>query len=396
MEKEPKLFHQSFRSMHYSCKLSIREERVDPDGNSPLHFQVIINRKKAVFAVEAKWSKGSFDKKAGAILPRQKNDAEFNLMDSIITREKEKITSIFRRYLLADKQLTVEILKKEMKEYDSTQSLAQFIKTEAKERYKRSEISEQTYKNNLSTAELLKHYPDILLGTISKRTLVDLENWMRQKKNYAHNTIAGRMKEVITYLQEAKRQRLVFEDDIFEYKKPRFKDRIVFLNETELTSLRTMYASGELPDHLDATLGAFLFACFTGLRVSDWNNIRWEQLDNGWLELMPYKTRKYSKTIRIYLPEAAYQFLKTKRGKLLKNKTSQTFNKNLKVIADRAGIHKPITSHYARHTFATRFLRKGGKVEELQRALGHAKIEQTMKYVHVEDEQMILKMSNLD
>ena len=46
-------------------------------------------------------------------------------------------------------------------------------------------------------------------------------------------------------------------------------------------------------------------------------------------------------------------------------------------------IHKNVTFHVARHTFATSFLRAGGKVEKLQRLLGHTDIKQTMIYAHI-------------
>ena len=46
-------------------------------------------------------------------------------------------------------------------------------------------------------------------------------------------------------------------------------------------------------------------------------------------------------------------------------------------------IHKKVTFHVARHTFATSFLRAGGQVEKLQLLLGHSDISQTMIYSHI-------------
>ncbi|OPY78091.1 MAG: Tyrosine recombinase XerC [Syntrophorhabdus sp. PtaU1.Bin153] len=42
--------------------------------------------------------------------------------------------------------------------------------------------------------------------------------------------------------------------------------------------------------------------------------------------------------------------------------------------------------HDLRHTFATHFLLRGGKIENLQHILGHSDIKQTMKYAHIVDE----------
>ena len=61
--------------------------------------------------------------------------------------------------------------------------------------------------------------------------------------------------------------------------------------------------------------------------------------------------------------------------------TAKTINETIKKIASFLGIKKSISAHVARHTFATNYLRMGGKVENLQILLGHSKIETTMIYV---------------
>jgi integrase len=66
-----------------------------------------------------------------------------------------------------------------------------------------------------------------------------------------------------------------------------------------------------------------------------------------------------------------------------KKYADQHINDELKKIMLFLRINKKVTFHVARHTFATSFLRAGGKVEKLQRLLGHKTIEQTMIYVHI-------------
>ena len=48
-------------------------------------------------------------------------------------------------------------------------------------------------------------------------------------------------------------------------------------------------------------------------------------------------------------------------------------------------IDKNVSTHTARHTFATQYLEHGGRVEILQKILGHSTISQTMEYVHLID-----------
>ena len=60
----------------------------------------------------------------------------------------------------------------------------------------------------------------------------------------------------------------------------------------------------------------------------------------------------------------------------------------MKVCAQQIGLKKRLTFHTARHTYATGFLNAGGKVEVLQRIMGHTDIKTTMVYVHISRERL--------
>lgn len=53
--------------------------------------------------------------------------------------------------------------------------------------------------------------------------------------------------------------------------------------------------------------------------------------------------------------------------------------------ANRAGIHKKVTPHTLRHSFATNFLRNNGNMRYLSTLLGHASMDTTAMYAHVVD-----------
>jgi site-specific recombinase XerD len=54
----------------------------------------------------------------------------------------------------------------------------------------------------------------------------------------------------------------------------------------------------------------------------------------------------------------------------------------VEAATQRAGIAKRVTPHVLRHTFATRFLRRGGDLATLQAILGHANLATTARYLH--------------
>jgi integrase/recombinase XerC len=60
----------------------------------------------------------------------------------------------------------------------------------------------------------------------------------------------------------------------------------------------------------------------------------------------------------------------------------------VKSAAQRAGLQQDVTPHVLRHSFATRFLRKGGDLATLRDILGHANLATTSRYLHADATRM--------
>jgi integron integrase len=59
-----------------------------------------------------------------------------------------------------------------------------------------------------------------------------------------------------------------------------------------------------------------------------------------------------------------------------------TLGKALKIAARKAGMHKRVTAHTLRHSFATGLLATGASITQVQELLGHASVETTQVYLH--------------
>lgn len=136
---------------------------------------------------------------------------------------------------------------------------------------------------------------------------------------------------------------------------------------------------------------AFLFACFTGLRLSDIEALTWMQIKktgNGYqLEAKQMKTRK-----SVYVPLSANALAQLPKNR--KN-SGQVFNllpsrteisSNIRRWIKKADINKHITFHCARHTYATMLLTYGANLYTVSSLLGHTDVQTTQIYAKIIDE----------
>lgn len=93
----------------------------------------------------------------------------------------------------------------------------------------------------------------------------------------------------------------------------------------------------------------------------------------------------YKNQVRVHQPIQAgfedFLFL-NRRGK---NLTRVMIFTIIKQLAEQAGIHKNISPHTFRHSFATHLLKNGADLRSIQMMLGHESITTTEIYTHLDD-----------
>ena len=149
-------------------------------------------------------------------------------------------------------------------------------------------------------------------------------------------------------------------------------------------------------DRLAQVRDVFLFCCFTGLAYVDVKKLKISQIAKGldgekWIFINRQKTD--SRSAIPLLPTAVNLIAKysthpvcIKKCTPLPVPSNQKMNGYLKEIAALCGINKMLTSHIARHTFATTVtLSNGVPIETVSKMLGHTSIRQTQHYAKILD-----------
>jgi len=138
----------------------------------------------------------------------------------------------------------------------------------------------------------------------------------------------------------------------------------------------------------------------TGLRVSELINLRLENvnIEDRWVlafgkggkqRFVPFH-EKAAETLKKYLAqretelrggEAASEIFINRGGAKL---SRITVWKDISALGRLAGIERPIYPHLLRHTFATHLLTGGADLRSVQELLGHANLQTTQIYTHLD------------
>lgn len=129
---------------------------------------------------------------------------------------------------------------------------------------------------------------------------------------------------------------------------------------------------------------AFLFACFCGLRISDVAALRWEDIQGSRIVKKIVKTGRVE---YIDLNAQAVEMLGERgSGRVFRIPVRACdTGKPLRKWAAECNIHKHISFHTSRHTFAVLMLSAGVDIYTLSRLLGHSSVTTTQIYADIVD-----------
>lgn len=147
----------------------------------------------------------------------------------------------------------------------------------------------------------------------------------------------------------------------------------------------TLLQEAPLSDKLDRVRDLFVFCAYTGLAYCDMNVFDYNLhvvTDNG-MQFIDGERIKTGTKFFSPLLKPALEILKKYNYKL-PTMSDQKYNDYLHVVEAQLGFKKPLTSHVARHTFATTVcIQNDIPIETISRMLGHVHVSTTEIYAKV-------------
>jgi integrase len=262
----------------------------------------------------------------------------------------------------------------------------------------------ETMKKNDSLKKVLiylnRYNGNIELKNINEKWLESFLDYLNEDTALSKSTVNLYFGYIKQALKKATRDRLIPRNPALSIKNIKVPEtEIVFLDITEIQKLAATPIEGILGNEIKR---AFLFACFTGFRISDIKSIKKSDINRNTFQI----AKRQVKTGRItYIPihETAWKIIddgiENEFVFPLLSKSKFKTNRYLIRWAKRAGINKDIGWHTARRTFAVLSLESGVEIFTVSKLLGHTDLKTTLVYAKATDKmkkEAVLKLPGVD
>ena len=291
-----------------------------------------------------------------------------------IDREKDKLAEICRA------KREMQLVSGDYKVIDTTGGRAPLYA------YMEAIASTKKAKNHYSKA--LKYLAKFPGGNEIRLNQIDpgwIKAWQRylQKEGLASSTVRHYEDAVRMVLNQAVRERRIQSNPADAVKGVQVFTRILdTLTKEDLRKLIETPVTGTLGAEARR---AFLFACWTGLRISDIRTLRWRNIEAGRIRLQMHKT---GQPVEIPLHPMAMVQLEANddpEGLVFPHvgRTKTNCITYFDQWAKAAGVDKKIGWHTARRTFATLAVEAGVDQYVISKILGHTTTRHTATYSQV-------------
>lgn len=383
----------------YSVLFYVKRTKIKKNGKLPIYARITINAQRAEFVVDQEIDESNWDKHKGLA---RGNSKDSKVVNNYLEEVKLKLRSAKIEMEKEHETITAENLKNwYFGKKSNTHTLLGLFDEHNKKceeligngyvqptvgRYMRT----RRYVEEIIRKEY--HKSDLQLDEVNNMFIKKFEHYLKVEKKCAHNTMVKYTKNLKKIIRIALANGYMSKDPFANIRFRWEPVDVGYLTEDELQTVKSKEFS---ISRLEQVRDVYLFCCFTGLAFIDMVNLKDSDIvvQNGkkWIQKKRQKTNSLS-TIPLLPPAEAllekYKNCNQNKSKdcLLPAISNQKMNAYLKEIADLCGINKNLSTHTARHTFATTVtLSNQVSIEVVSKMLGHSSINMTKRYARVVD-----------
>jgi len=380
-----------------------------PDKAS-VYMRITVNGRRSELSINRKVNVSKWNQKAEKLSGTKEEVKDFN---SYLDALRNKIYAIHQQLLRRDIKITSEAIKNSYLGVDEKQIMLLEIfqnHNEQMEMLIGKEYALSTVKKYKTAYKHVKNFlaykfkrKDIPIERLNHSFITNFEFYLKSVKNCNHNSTLKYIKNFKKIVIIALSNGWIDKDPFINYKVHVKTVEREFLSKEEIQMM--LYKKLHAP-RLELVRDVFIFCCYTGLSYSDVKKLTKNNLVKGidgemWIKTNRVKTNTPS---NIPLLPTALMILDNYKDHvdvingdvLLPVLSNQKSNAYLKEIADLCGINKNLTTHLARHTFATTItLSNGVPIESVSKMLGHKSLRTTQHYAKILDRKVSDDMSIL-
>ncbi|RKR80157.1 site-specific recombinase XerD [Mucilaginibacter gracilis] len=395
---------------NFSLLFYIRKQKNYKGGAMPIYIRITVNGRRADLSTGREREPAKWNSKAGrAIGTRQETKSLNNYLDSLQSKVREAHQTLIDTH----QPITTENLTNQFtgKTQQSRYLMQLFLEHNAKVKaligngFEANTLKGYNTSEKHLTSYLKENYgkSDIEINQLDYAFIAGFEFYLKTTCKISGVSAAKYIKHLKKIVNYCLANGWLKQNPFINYKSTVKAKERTYLTQEELDMIANKKFSIE---RLSQVRDIFVFSCYTGLSYADVKKLKRFEISNGidgesWIFTSRQKTDTSS---RIPLLPAASAILHRYEDHpecqvkdiVLPVLSNQKMNSYLKEIADLSVIHKHLTFHLARHTFATTVtLSNGVPIESVSKMLGHTNIKTTQHYAKILDLKVSKDMAQL-
>ena len=389
-----------------SIKLILRKNKIDKAGEAPLYLRIIKDRKTKFISLSLKLNLIEWDENKQKVKKNHSNSTRLNAyISQKVADAKGEIADLERRNQSTSARKLKEVIKGKplTNFFDYSHNLCEKRKdTFAYSTYK-------NYKTYLKKFEKYIGHRELMFEDISVTTLKDFAHYSSSVLGNNNTTINYSFQIMKLMFREAQKEDLI-PLDLFPFSKfivKKGKSTRQYLSEDQLGAFINLEVSNKFKAHIIKDM--FIFSVFAGgLRFGDMIELKWKNYDKKNSKITKV-IRKTSRQHSIRIGQKAIEILEKYEQKdhrkediifpfanldevfftdkeyrnLVTSRATALNNMYLKKMGVKLELPFNLSFHLSRHTFATRALNNGMRIEHVSKLMDHSDIGITQVYAKI-------------